>query len=461
MSDTRSGEQASGARDRFVSELASRAGGLGREVAGIFGVLDDLSKSSERQAESFHRVGAEMAALSASNEQIGKAAQDTEQEARRARSAVELALADTQALASAVQRVDSGMDAVVGVLKHVSAAAEDIGTIAFQTRIVAFNASVEAVRAGERGRGFAVVADAVKELAQKVQQSSQDIRSTLRELSIKLDEMAQNVHGDAKAGRSTDAAATVTHTMDVVRSAFDQVQSRIHEIATAASANTDSAHTVLSEVRGLDRELDMSVDAISGARKQAESLLDLNENLIELTTQSGVRTEDTPYIEATMDAAARISALFEEAVARGDIREAVLFDENYRPVRGSDPMQCLTDFVEFTDRVLPAIQEPMLEISQNVTFCAAVDRNGYLPTHNLRYSRPQGADPNWNATNSRNRRIFNDRTGLAAGRNQKPFLLQIYRRDMGKGQFVLMKDLSVPIFVNGRHWGGLRLGYKF
>ncbi|HCF18766.1 MAG TPA: chemotaxis protein, partial [Rhodospirillum rubrum] len=69
-----------------------------------------------------------------------------------------------------------------------------------------------------------------------------------------------------------------------------------------------------------------------------------------------------------------------------------------------------------------------------------VDRNGYLPTHNQKFSKPQGPDPVWNNANSRNRRIFNDRTGLAAGRNTRPFLVQTYRRDMGGGSFIMMKD---------------------
>jgi len=46
------------------------------------------------------------------------------------------------------------------------------------------------------------------------------------------------------------------------------------------------------------------------------------------------------------------------------------------------------------------------------------------------------------------------------GANTKPFLLQTYRRDMGGGKFVLMKDLSAPIFVNGRHWGAFRIGFR-
>ena len=110
--------------------------------------------------------------------------------------------------------------------------------------------------------------------------------------------------------------------------------------------------------------------------------------------------------------------------------------------------------------MLPAVQEPVLAFDPRIAFCAAVDRNGYLPTHNRIYSRPQGDDPVWNAANCRNRRIFDDRTGLAAGRSTKPFLLQTYRRDMGGGQFALMKDCSAPIFVKGRHWGGLRVAFR-
>jgi hypothetical protein len=53
------------------------------------------------------------------------------------------------------------------------------------------------------------------------------------------------------------------------------------------------------------------------------------------------------------------------------------------------------------------------------------------------------------------------RTEVAATRNQNKFLLQTYRRDMGGGNFVLMKDLSAPIWVNGKHWGALRVGYQF
>ena len=103
----------------------------------------------------------------------------------------------------------------------------------------------------------------------------------------------------------------------------------------------------------------------------------------------------------------------------------------------------------------------MLGLSDKVQYCIAVDRNGYVAMHNKKYSNPQRGDVAWDTANSRYRRIFNDRTGLAAGRNQRPFLLQTYRRDMGGGQFIVMKEVDAPVTVNGRHWGGVRLAFKF
>jgi methyl-accepting chemotaxis protein len=120
-----------------------------------------------------------------------------------------------------------------------------------------------------------------------------------------------------------------------------------------------------------------------------------------------------------------------------------------------------TRFVDLADRLFPQVQERVLGASQKIVYCIAVDRNGYVATHNKVYCNPQRGDLVWDTANSRYRRIFNDRTGLASARNQRPFLLQTYRRDMGGGKFVLLKEVAAPITVNGKHWGGLRIAFNF
>jgi methyl-accepting chemotaxis protein len=139
---------------------------------------------------------------------------------------------------------------------------------------------------------------------------------------------------------------------------------------------------------------------------------------------------------------------------------ADLFSDAYTPIEGTNPPQYMTPFVTFTDMALPAVLESAFDLGDNVLFSAAVNRDGFLPTHNRKFSRPQGPDPVVNAAQSRNRRFFDDRVGLGAGRSTAPYLVQAYRRDMGGGAFVTMKDISAPIIIQGRHWGGLRIGYR-
>jgi len=174
---------------------------------------------------------------------------------------------------------------------------------------------------------------------------------------------------------------------------------------------------------------------------------------------SGYLALDMPAVAAVKDAASRMARALEAEIARGAVSIDDLFDEDYQPIAGTDPQQCMTRFVTCFDRVAPPIQEQTLLDTPLAVFCVAVDRNGYLPTHNAAYSKPQSKDPVWNAAHCRNRRMFNDRTGLAAGRSTKPYLLQSYLRDMGGGKFMMMQDLSAPIIINGRHWGGLRVAY--
>jgi methyl-accepting chemotaxis protein len=85
-----------------------------------------------------------------------------------------------------------------------------------------------------------------------------------------------------------------------------------------------------------------------------------------------------------------------------------------------------------------------------------VDDHGYFPTHNRRYSRPLTGNYDVDLANNRTKRIFSDRTGSRCGSNKEPFLLQTYKRDTGE----VMHDVSAPIYVRGRHWGGFRIGYK-
>ncbi len=120
----------------------------------------------------------------------------------------------------------------------------------------------------------------------------------------------------------------------------------------------------------------------------------------------------------------------------------------------------MTGFTALTDRPLRPIRDAVLQADDRVVVCATADRNGDLPTHNAEFSKPQRSDPVRNAVDSSNRRVFDDRVGLKAGRNSVPFPRQVYRRVRRAGTFMMMQDLSAPIIVREKHWGGLRLAHR-
>ncbi|TMK40171.1 MAG: methyl-accepting chemotaxis protein [Alphaproteobacteria bacterium] len=174
-----------------------------------------------------------------------------------------------------------------------------------------------------------------------------------------------------------------------------------------------------------------------------------------------IRQENTEFVTRAMEAGVALTRIFENAVATGAISIEDMFDTNYVEMPGSNPLQHRTRILDWADRALPPFQEAFLAKDPRMVFCVMIDRNGYLPVHNKIYSHPQRpGDVAFNTANSRNRRIFNDPAGLAAGRNQRSFLIQSYARDMGNGQTIMMREIDVPIRVNGRHWGGFRTAYK-
>jgi methyl-accepting chemotaxis protein len=174
-----------------------------------------------------------------------------------------------------------------------------------------------------------------------------------------------------------------------------------------------------------------------------------------------IRDENTEFVTRAMEAGVALTRIFENGVASGGISIDDMFDTNYVEIAGSNPVQHRTKILDWADRALPPFLEAFLAKDPRLAFCAMIDCNGYLPVHNKIYSHPQRpGDVAFNTANSRNRRIFNDAAGLAAGRNQRTYLIQSYARDMGNGKTIMMREIDVPIRVKGRHWGGFRTAYR-
>ncbi|MEO1232791.1 MAG: HAMP domain-containing protein [Myxococcota bacterium] len=159
--------------------------------------------------------------------------------------------------------------------------------------------------------------------------------------------------------------------------------------------------------------------------------------------------------------AARSGARFygltlEDAIDDGILTVQDVFDTNYAEIEGYNwgrHPKYHTRYDFYTDYSVLLFQDEFLR-HPDFVFAVGQDVNGYIPTHNSRYQKKVTGNPQRDLVGNRSKRIFDDKVGLAAGKHEgKEPLVQIYERDTG----VTMLDVSSPIYVKGKHWGGFRL----
>jgi hypothetical protein len=198
--------------------------------------------------------------------------------------------------------------------------------------------------------------------------------------------------------------------------------------------------------------LALALSAVAPARAEAQRL----PKAVPPEAIEALSPQDKEMLALASEFARRCSETLERWMVAKEVTEERLFNFLYYPVPKTDPPKFTTDYDRLSDRDILAIEESVLSRSPMLVYTVMVDRNGYLPTHNQRYSLPLTGNSASDLVNNRTKRIFNDHTGLAAAQNQAVFLVQRYQRDTGE----TMVDLSVPLILRGTHWGAVRLGFR-
>ncbi len=447
-----------------LSHIASR---LSLELVDIAGALDQIDNSTSQQLQSLDHVRSNADRMVQGNTSVRRAIDLINETTTETLEAVISSVENiqsagnrTQKLAKWVRSLDARITEIEDTIASARSNNDDIASIAAQVNILAINAKIEAARAGEAGRGFAVVAEAINELSRKTAGAAEGISDSI----LTLGNWIESLRGEANvAAEDAEGVLSEADETDISLSGIAEHVRMINSEARQIRENAEHVGTAVTEFGEsfdhMGTALEGTASGIHQVRARADTMVDQAECLVQCSVSLGGASQDSRFIDEVQARAALVSMAFEEAIANRTIAREALFKLTYTPIDGSDPQQFMTEFTDLTDSILPPIQEPALDFDPSVVFCAAIDRNGYIPTHNNRFSQPMGDDPVWNMANCRNRRIFNDKVGLKAGNNKQPFLLQVYRRDMGGGEFVTMKDVSAPILVGGQLWGGLRLAY--
>ena len=349
-----------------------------------------------------------------------------------------------------IQELNEKSNKIQGVTATIQGIAE-------QTNLLALNAAIEAARAGDQGRGFAVVADEVRQLAGRTAQATSEVAETLEEIQgdtslivARIEDLARSVEQGLTSVESVGAQ------LDLIRDQSDRVQQQVARIAEIDQANEQSLEQVFSVIESVRDHIAESDSSVASLAGQAATLMELAENANAAFALNSSQSYHRSFFDQARAGAAQIGELFEQAIQQGKLSESALFEKKREPIPNTNPQQYSSAFDRFTDQVLPALQESIKNSHDAIVFSIACAPDGYVPTHNRDFAHPPTGNPEVDLVKSRSKRLFNDRTGIRCGSHTQDMLLQTYRRDTGE----IMHDLSVPIYVNGKHWGGFRIGYR-
>ncbi|MDL0432172.1 methyl-accepting chemotaxis protein [Marinobacter sp. TBZ242] len=349
-----------------------------------------------------------------------------------------------------IQELNEKSNKIQGVTTTIQGIAE-------QTNLLALNAAIEAARAGDQGRGFAVVADEVRQLAGRTAQATGEVAETLQEVRSDTSLIVARIEDLAKSVEAgLDSVESVGERLDQIRDQSDRVQQQVARIAEIDQNNEQSLQQVSSAIETVRDQITESDSSVTSLAEQAATLMELAEEANAAFALNSDESYHRPFYDQAREGADRIGKLFEQAVRDGQLSESALFDKKREPIPNTDPQKYSSSFDRFTDQQLPSVQEAVKSADPALVYAIAIAPDGYVPTHNREFAHAPTGDPKIDLVKSRSKRLFNDRTGARCGNHTQSMLLQTYRRDTGE----IMHDLSVPIYVNGKHWGGFRVGYK-
>ena len=456
----------------IVKNLQGEIDKSNRMVVSVKDAIQQLSTSanelmaiSAQQSSGSTEQAAAVQQATTTSEEIAATARQVSENAGRVEALADNAAVSSSDGQSAVSNAVAGMSQLKEQVQSIAEAMLELGDnsqkiggiidiideISDQTNLLSLNAAIEAAGAGEAGKRFSVVANEVRRLADR----TADATNQVKVLIVQIQQATNSTimlteEGSKGVDAASSLVANISEALEKITGAVAETTSAASEIKLMTQQQTTASEQMtetIVEVRDVAVQVAASSQETTQSISELTSLAERLQDLVDENLQSKGET-------AAIAGAKELERVLTEAVDTGRLSLEEIFDEDYQLIAGTDPKKYHTKYDRYLDETIMAYQDAFLN-NEMVAFAVLVDRNGYLPTHNSKFTQPLTGDPKTDLVGNRTKRIYDHDVGIKAARNQKGLLSQPYERDTGE----TMLDISTPVFVKGKHWGAFRIGY--
>jgi len=276
---------------RLAGAIADRMNQEATAVAGsaleIAATIEEQARTSSLQASSVHETTTTIDELNAS---ARKMSEQAESSARSARVILELTTKGSHAIEQSLEDMSllqQKVGAIAEQIQELNQQASQIRQIislvsdfASQTNMLALNASVEAVRAGEQGKGFGVVANYIRQLADQSRASSQQIDQLITEIQSKIQAtVSVSQEGQKIVATSVQISENTAAAFTQVRNSMNEMALNSQQISLGAVQQTQAIEQIVQAMQNLNIAAKESAEGIIQVQIATQQLSHSAENL--------------------------------------------------------------------------------------------------------------------------------------------------------------------------------------